>query len=158
MRLALGAAAGLAGTVILEVIRRTDEKLIPDSSPPMKEDPGKFMFHKAKQVLPEPLRHRVPEKTEAVVAKLLPLGYGMTFGGLYSTARPQAKLALVEGLMLGLFAWAVGWLGWLPRTGLMPPLSEHKPRQIIRPVAEHALFGLATVASYRYMAAKADVA
>ena len=155
MRLALGAAGGLAGTVILDGIRRANQKWIPEGSPPMKEDPAKFMTRKLEAALPEPARRRVLPQAKTVLEKLLPLGYGMTFGVLYATVRPEAKPTLADGLVLGLLSWAIGWLGWLPRLGLMPPISEHAPKQIIRPVAEHALFGVATVAGYRYLAQRA---
>ncbi len=150
-RLALGAAAGFAGTIALAAIRTANQKWLPEASPPMAADPAEVMVNKAKEALPPAARQWVPEQVESVATKLLPLGYGMTFGALYATTRPRAKQALLEGLVLGLACWAVGWLGWLPKVGLMPPVWRHQPKQIARPVAEHALFGLATVAGYRWL-------
>ena len=69
----------------------------------------------------------------------------MSFGALYATARSKTKRLVLEGVILGLASWAVGYLGWLPATGLMPPVWKHKPHQIAMPLAEHALFGVATV-------------
>jgi hypothetical protein len=151
MRLALGAAAGLAGTVALQIIRKTNQKVLPRSSPPIKQDPGEFMVQKAEQLLPETTRIQVPVKVEATAAKLLAMGYGMTFGALYASARPQTKRTLLEGALLGIAAWAAGYLGWLPASGLMTPVWKHKPVQIAMPVAEHALYGMATVAGYRWL-------
>src|SRR5581483_2199165 len=37
-------------------------------------------------------------------------------------------------------SWAVGFLGWLPATGLMPPVSRHEPQQVAASIAEHALW------------------
>jgi hypothetical protein len=150
-RLALGAAAGFAGTIALAAVRSANQKWIPEATPPMTEDPGQFMVRKAKQVLPTAARDRIPPKAEATAMKLLPFAYGMAFGTAYATARPAVKRALGEGVLLGLATWAVGWLGWLPRTGLMPPVWRHTPKQIVRPLAEHALFGLATVAGYHWL-------
>ncbi len=150
-RIALGAAAGIAGTVALQVLRNANQRWLPDADAPINEDPGQFMLRKAKRVLPEQTRQRVPPKAEQIGSKVLAMGYGATLGVLYATARPQTRRGLTEGLLLGLAAWAIGYLGWLPATGLMPPVWRHKPKQLIRPVTEHALYGLATVAGYRWL-------
>src|SRR5437660_1221614 len=150
-RLAIGALAGLGGTLALQAIRTANQKILPRSSPPIKKDPGEFMVNKAEQLLPRTTRKRIPVKAETAAAKCLALGYGMTFGALYSSARPHTKRALLEGSLLGLIAWAAGYLGWLPAAGLMRPVWKHKPRQIPLPIAEHALYGVATVAGYRWI-------
>jgi hypothetical protein len=156
-RLALGALAGLAGTMALQAVRAANQKLIPASSPPIKKDPGEFMVKQAEKALPRSTRRRIPKKLEAVGAKFLALGYGMTFGALYAVSRPKTRLILVEGTMLGVVTWAAGYLGWLPALGLMKPVWKHKPAQVAMPVAEHALFGVATVAGYRWVKEKAQL-
>lgn len=148
--LALGAAAGLASTMAMQVIRTAEQKWIPGGAPPIQADPGRFMIHKAAPALPQSVRQRV-HQAEGAVSKLLAMGYGMTFGALYAVIRPEAKRVIREGVLLGLAAWAVGYLGWLPATGLMPPIWKHKPKQIVTPVAEHALFGLAITAGHRWL-------
>jgi hypothetical protein len=155
-RLALGAAAGLAGTMALNTIHKATQRWIAESSPPIKEDPGRFLLHKATQALPERARQRL-YKAEGAITRLLPMGYGMTFGVLYATARPKTRRVLVEGLLLGLVAWATGYLGWLPGARLMPPIWKHKPKQVATPVAEHALYGLATAAGYRWLSKRLHV-
>ena len=154
-RLALGALAGLAGTIALQAIRAADKKFIPASSPRMKKDPGEFMVKQAKKVLPRSSNGRVSKKVENAAAKTLALGYGMSFGALYAGARPKTRRILLEGTILGLITWAAGYLGWLPALGLMRPVWKHKPKQIAVPVAEHALYGVATVAGYRWVKEKA---
>ncbi len=149
--LALGAAAGLAGTMVVQVFRLTDIKLLPESQPPIKDDPGRFMINKAKLALPDAARPQLPPATEALLSKLLAAGYGITFGALYAALRQRSNRLLVEGALLGLATWAVGYLGWLPATGLMPPVWKHKSKQIAAPIAEHTFYGLATVAGYRWL-------
>ena len=98
----------------------------------------------------------MPKSVEAVGAKLLGLGYGMTFGVLYAVARRKTQRTLLEGALLGIATWAVGYLGWLPRARLMRPIWKQKPLQVAVPVAEHALYGVATVAGYRWLKERAE--
>ncbi len=148
--LALGAVAGLAGTMALQAMHTADQKWVQEGTPPIQEDPGKFMLHKAASALPNEIRARAYEKENAI-SKLLAVGYGMTCGALYAAMRPETKRVVREGALLGAAVWAVGYLGWLPATGLMPPVWKHKAKQIATPVAEHALYGLATTAGYRLL-------
>jgi len=117
----------------------------------MKEDPGQFIVRKAEKLLPRPTRRRVPAKLEEITAKLLAMGYGTTFGALYAMARPKTKQMFLEGTVVGVASWAASFLGWLPATGLMPPVWKHRPKQIIMPIVEHTFYGVATVATYRWL-------
>jgi len=154
--MAFGAVAGFAGTVVIQSLLMAHQKVSPETMPPINRDPGEFMLSKAKAALPAKAQERVPHKVEAVSAKLLGLGYGMTFGALYAVARPKTKQSILEGALLGLAAWAVGYLGWLPGARLMRPVWKQKPVQVILPVAEHALYGVATVAGYHWLQERAE--
>ncbi len=154
-RLALGALAGLAGTLVLKAINAADKKIMPSSAPPMKGDPGEFMVRKAEKALPRSKRRHISRKLESVSAKFLSVAYGMSFGALYGGARPKTRRILLEGTILGLITWGAGYLGWLPALGLMRPVWKQKPKQIATPIAEHALYGVATVAGYRWVKEKA---
>jgi hypothetical protein len=149
--LAFGAVAGLAGTIAIQALLMTHQKVSPQTMPPIVHDPGEFMLSKAKAVLPEKAQDRVPRKVEAVGAKLLGMGYGMTFGAIYAAVRPRTQRTLLEGALLGIAAWAVGYLGWLPGAKLMLPVWKQKPAQVAVPIAEHALYGVATVAGYQWL-------
>ena len=138
-RALLGAAAGLGATLVLHQVMTASAKLIPNSKPPMNEDPGKFMARKAK----------VPAKLEPAAAKSLQLGYGVTAGALYGAIRGrQAVNTVVDGAILGLAVWAAGYLGWLPAADLMPPITQQSPRQIAVPIANHVVFGLAVATAF----------
>jgi len=150
-RAALGAVAGLAGTVALALVLKSQEKIAPSAMPPMRDDPGRFMVNKTKQVLPSRVQEYVPDKAEALAANALRLGYGSIFGAIYGLSRRRGGSSLVEGPILGIAAWAAGYLGWLPATGLMRPVWKQKAHQAITPAAEHALYGMATVAAYDWM-------
>ena len=150
-RLGTGAAAGLAGTFLIQGLLAASQKWAPHTLPPIKQDPGDFMVERAEERLPEKLRGQIPEGLEKVAAKSLALGYGMTFGALYAISRPEVKSLLLEGSALGLATWAAGYLGWLPATGLMPPLAKQDPAQIAGPILSHVLFGIVTVGLYRLL-------
>ena len=137
-RLALGAVAGVAATFVMQGMMTASGKLIPGSRPPIKQDPGEFMAGKV------PL----PEAVRPWAAKSLQLGYGMTPGVLYGALRARHRSPVFDGALLGIGVWAVGYLGWLPATDLMPPITEHEPKQIVVPLVQHALFGVAVAAAY----------
>lgn len=148
---ALGAAAGVAATFLLQGLRTTEQKLLPETMPPIREEPGKFMVEQAEELLPEETREQVPATAEAVAAKSLALGYGLTAGAIYGAIRPRPGNLLVDGTVLGLGVWAVGYLGWLPALGLMPPIQRQEIEQIAGPIMQHVIFGVATVATYQWL-------
>jgi hypothetical protein len=145
-RVALGTVCGAGATFLMQGMMQMSGKLMPDSVPPIKEDPGEFMLRKAKNALPRSKREKIPEPADKAAAKMLHMGYGMTSGAIYG---------LINGALLGLGVWAAGYLGWLPATELMPPITEQEPKQIAVPIVEHALFGIAIVAAYDAVASYA---
>ena len=116
----------------------------------MREHPGKFMVQQAERLLPERTRERIPEEAERQL-NILGLCYGATFGAVYAMLRPRGGPRLVDGAWFGLVTWSAGYLGWLPASGLMPPLWKHEAKQVAKPIAEHAVYGMATVAAYDWM-------
>jgi len=150
-RLALGAVAGGVATLLLQLIRAADQKVLPDAEAPIQQDPGKFIVEKAEQLLPPQAREKIPKKAENFIAKWLGMAYGITFGSLYAATRPAGGRPLLDGASLGLGSWAVGFLGWLPATRLMPPVWKHRPKQIAKPIAEHAAYGIAAVTAYNWL-------
>jgi hypothetical protein len=146
-QLALGAAAGAVGTIVLQGLLEQGQKHIPEGTPPIKKDPADFMLGKAKAVLPP-----LSPKIEAAAKKSLALGYGMTAGVLWSLL-PHSRWRTAEGVALGLGVWAAGYLGWLPAAKLMPPITEQTPKQIAVPVIEHVLFGVAVAKAFEALAA-----
>src|SRR5262245_4351320 len=148
-RLAPGAAAGLAATLALQAVRTSTQKLMPEAMPPMRTDPGEFMVEQAEEVLPRETRDDIPGAADSAAAKSLAMGYGMTFGALYGALRDDGGDILIDGLALGLGVWAIGYLGWLPATELMPPITEQTGEQVAGAILQHGLFGLVTTMMYR---------
>ena len=110
---------------------------------------GRVHGRKSRGAATRRLREKIPEPLEKAAAKSLAFGYGTTFGALYATSRPETKSLLLEGSALGLAAWGVGYLGWLPASGLMPSVAKQEPEQIAGPILSHILFGIVTVGLYR---------
>ena len=81
---------------------------------------------------------------EKAAAKTLAFGYGTTFGALYAASRRQ-RACFWKVAPWGLAAWGAAYLGWLPATGLMRPVTKQEPEQIAGPIFSHILFGIATV-------------
>jgi hypothetical protein len=117
----------------------------------MRQDPGEFMVEKGEEILPRSVGQRIPQELETGAARMLAAGYGLTFGALYTLLRPKGGSVLVDGVILGLANWATGYVGWLPAAGLMRPIWRQKASQAIAPVAQHALYGMAVVATYNWL-------
>jgi hypothetical protein len=61
---------------------------------------------------------------------------------------------LLDGAVLGGVCWAVGYAGWLPALGLMPPVWRQRAPQVVAPAAEHFAYGMATVAAYNWLSGR----
>jgi hypothetical protein len=145
----IGAVAGIAATFALSTAKRAIEKRTPSAKVPMRKDAGAFVVERAESMLPRRAVARIPRKVESVAQQSARLLYGAGFGALYSLARTDAEGVLLEGAALGLAVWAAGYLGWLPATRLMPPLTRQRPPQILAPVLEHVLYGVSAVGAIR---------
>ena len=154
--LALGAAAGLAGTVVLQALRKADHAAAPSADPPMVTEVGPHMVELAESRLERPARARIPGWAEGAAASGLSLGYGATLGALYAALRPRGGPVVADGIALGVATWAVGYLGWLPAIRLMPPLWEQTPAQVAVPVLEHVAYGVVSVAAYQGLRGRAS--
>jgi hypothetical protein len=151
-RLILGAAGGFVGTLAIQALLTASQKWLPHTVPPLRQDPGEFMVKAGEggplswapsavadagnEALPEPVRARIPQVVETGAARMLAIGYGLTFGGLYTLLRPQGGSAFVDGVILGIANWATGYLGWLPALRLMPPVWQQQAPQAIAPIAD----------------------
>jgi hypothetical protein len=155
-RLLAGVAAGLAGTVGIHGLRTATGKWLPEAMPPMRQDPAEFMLERAGSALPSGLRERIPESAEQTAGPLLHLGYGTTSALIYAALRGDDPSVLRDGLLLGLGVWAAGYMGWLPRTGLMPPITKQRPAQVFVPLLQHVAFGLAAAAVYAALRRRLD--
>src|SRR5581483_8077351 len=89
-------------------------------------------------------------------ATALSFTYGAIWPALYLALRGRRADVLVDGALLGIAVWGIGYLGWLPKLRLSPPVSEQSPMQVVNNVAQHALYGVMTVAAWRGIRAALD--
>lgn len=143
--LVLGAAAGLAGTGLMQGMMAATQKFTPQFLPPMRDNPDHFIVKQAERLLPQETQKKIPEKLETAAQYTLAFGYGMTLTSLYALARRERANVWLDGTALGLSTWAIGYLGWLPATKLTLPIWKQKPKQILPGILSHVIFGIAAI-------------
>lgn len=146
--IALAALAGVLGTAVVYMVRTANQKIAPETMPPMREDPGEFMVDKAASALLEEAQEAVTEPVKSTAATLLSFGYGSTGAALYTAFRSNPDVAK-DGALLGAGIWAAGYLGWLPALKLTPSVKKQTPVQVLTSLGQHVLFGITTVGAYR---------
>jgi hypothetical protein len=148
--MALGAAAGLGGTALMQGMMMATKRFTPQFLPPMRDNPDHFMVKQVERLLPEETQKKIPEKLESAAQYALAFGYGMTLTSIYAAARGKRGNLWLDGTALGLGTWAIGYLGWLPATKLTPPIWKQKPKQVLPGILSHVLFGIAAIGLFRF--------
>ncbi len=143
--------AGLAGTALTQGLQMAGQKAAPEQMPPIRQHPGEYMVEKVEKLLAPEKREKVPKVLEKGLAQALGMGYGLTFGVIYDLLHRRRSNLLWEGTALGLATWAVGYLGWLPATRLMPRITRQKPGQVAGGIVTHILYGIATAGTLRLL-------
>jgi hypothetical protein len=152
-----GAAAGLAGTVAIQATALPGQSYLPDWHPPETVDPASFMLWQVEKHLPRKTWLSIPKKAETMAGFGLSFAYGAAFGAIYGAfckARKRRASLFVDGTVVGLTCWAVGYLGWLPAAKVTPPPWKQDLRQMVGPVVEHVVYGIVTVSAYRLLNGK----
>lgn len=153
-QVALGAAAGVAGTLVIRAVMAANKKLAPQTMQPLEEDPGQHVIQSLEGMLPQEIRDKIPKSLEAVGKHFLSFGYGSTGAALYTAMRSDPSL-LLDGAVLGAALWAAGYAGWLPAMGLTPQVRKNQPAQIASSIFQHIAYGVATVGAYRKLRSSA---
>ena len=112
-RVVLGAAAGFGATMVLQQVMALTAKAVPNSKPPIKQDPGEFMVAKVEEHV------KLPAKLETAAAKSLP---SSTVCTNVPNATPAGMLPSKDsragpGVKTGSVATGVGNDGSSDRTG-----------------------------------------
>ena len=87
-RIILGAAGGFIGTLAIQALLTASQKWLPNTVPPLRQDPGEFMVKMGEEALPDSVRQHIPQVVETGAARMLAVGYGLTFGSLYTLSSP----------------------------------------------------------------------
>ncbi|HZU27592.1 MAG TPA: hypothetical protein VFA04_18830 [Bryobacteraceae bacterium] len=147
--IASGAASGAAGTLALHMTHEASYRYAPHTLPPMLCEPGHYMVDKAEALLPRRTRNQVTTAERDTAASALSFAYGALWPAIYLTLRGRHTSVLVDGVALGVAVWGIGYLGWLPGLRLSPPVQQQTATQVVNNVAQHALYGVVTVAAWR---------
>lgn len=149
-----GALAGLAGTVGMTALamKPGGARLLPAGVRPERLLPRRVVRQGARRlgVDPEPAQ-------EAGLTWALHLAYGLLAGAGYgalrtAVRRPPAGLA---GAGYGLALWALGYEGWIPALGLLPPTTARRPVRWVVPVGSHLAYGLITALVFEHLSPRA---
>jgi hypothetical protein len=147
--IASGAASGAAGTLALHMTHEASYRYAPHTLPPMLREPGHYMVEQAERALPRRARTHITDSERDTAATTLSFAYGALWPALYLTLRGRRANVLMDGAALGVAVWGIGSFGWLPRLRLSPPVRQQTATQVFNNVAQHALYGVVTVAAWR---------
>jgi hypothetical protein len=157
-RLAYGGVAGWAGSLALWALLTVSRVCLPATLPPFRRDPGVLVVRWTLRRLPMSARARMPARLEDVARNLVAVDYGVLAGATYAAVRPRGGTALRAGPALRLVCWAVGYLGWLPACGLLPPPWAQRASALAGPLVHHLGYGVVTAAVYRRLQQRATPA
>ena len=92
-------ATGFVESTVHEVVskrfcKKQQMQWLPNTVPPLRQAPGEFMVKTGEEALPDSVRRRTPQVVETGAAQTLAVGYGLTFGSLYTLLRPQGGLPM----------------------------------------------------------------
>ena len=129
-RAAAGGAAGLVATAVMTALMAAAERVGLLPGPPPELIVARF------------LPKLGPDATRRI-AVVLHLGYGVAAGAAFSFAVPHARRRRRTGLSYGLAMWVVGYEGWVPLLGVLPPAHRDRPGRVGTMIAAHAVYGTA---------------
>jgi hypothetical protein len=143
-----GLLGGVAGTLMMARANRFNARLPERMQPPeVTQNPGEFVVSRIERAV----GRRLPERLHGLAVRHSRWPYGVLFPTLFGAIgqrlvrleRPSH--AALAGALLGIGVWAIGYLGWLPATGLVRPIHRQPPGRTISSLAAHAAYGIAAV-------------
>jgi hypothetical protein len=139
-----GAAGGAAGTFLLTQALKLEPRL-PEAlrSDPPSGDPAEFIVERAERLA----GRRLPERAHRALARSAAWTYGTGWAVLLGLLGPRLRMrkpgrALAIGAGLGAAVWAVGYAGWMPAAGLVPPIQRQRRGGIVSGLLGHVLYGM----------------
>lgn len=142
VKLAAGALGGAVGTLLMLKSMPLAGKLPEKLKPPMPEkDPGDLLVEKGERIV-GPLS----PKMHTAAVQGLRWSYGLVWPlGLAALADllglDSAKKTIAAGAALGVLVWLVGYEGWLPALGVVPPAHRVPLGKNASSFASHVAYG-----------------
>jgi uncharacterized membrane protein YagU involved in acid resistance len=132
---AVGAVAGLIGTVTMSASMAIMQRLLPrrHQEPYEPRQVVEGMLKKTK------LHDEVDEPAKSALTYAAHLGFGAAMGAAYEVIERRLPVPPgAKGPAWGLFVWAASYSGWLPTLEILPPAHR-------RPAARNALMAIAHI-------------
>ncbi|WP_343901499.1 DUF1440 domain-containing protein [Arthrobacter rhombi] len=122
-----GAGAGMAGTAAMSLaLGVADLRGIMDHQPP--------------RIIVEDLLPSLSRGETNVLTLVSHVGYGAGAGAAYAVLVAPAHRNAWTGALYGVGVWAVGYEGWLPLLGILPPAHRDKPGRAWTMFAAHVVY------------------
>ncbi|WP_233508450.1 DUF6789 family protein, partial [Spongiactinospora gelatinilytica] len=83
-----------------------------------------------------------PKRGERVVGMLAHAGFGASCGALYGLFCRGRPAPVLPALAYALGIWLVSYQGWVPKLGILPPISGDRPGRPLVMAAGHVVYGL----------------
>lgn len=125
---ARGIGAGLAATAAMSAVLGIAYKVKTiDRQPP--------------QLIVDAFLPDIPERENRVLAAVAHFGYGTAASIGYAVTLPRVLRGVTTGTGYGALVWLVGYEGWLPLMGILPPAHRDDRRRVGTMFAAHIVFG-----------------
>lgn len=134
-----GAAAGFVATVPMTVVLQLVHRGLPQQQRLRPIQPREIIERTTKLA---GLHDDLSAVSRKGITYLAHFGYGTAAGSLYgalSALLPGPPV--VRGIGFALGVWAAGYLGWLPLTGLYPPVTREPAGRNVLNLAAHITWG-----------------
>jgi hypothetical protein len=142
-----GVAGGLLGTVVMDRLMRSAQRLPEPLRPPaLEEDPGEHMAWRAEMRA----GHVLAERTHERLGRGLHWAYGVVWPTALALCLHRARvrplsLAAGVGAALGTAVWAIGYLGWLPATHLLEARMKRRMGRQLTALGSHVAYGVVSM-------------
>lgn len=88
-----------------------------------------------------PGHRRTPKPGEGAVGAVAHFGFGMTAGALLGALARGRHVSLPLANVYALGIWIGSYAGWVPRMGILPPISRDRPDRQAVMAAGHLVYG-----------------
>jgi hypothetical protein len=143
LSVAAGLAGGLVGTLFIRQMMKLGPKLPRSFQLKVHGDPTDVVWDKTEELIGRP----IPAETRHRLAPALSYLYGMTgplvLGAVaHKLGRGSLGRTLGAGAVMGGIVWAVGALGWMPRSGVAEPIQRQPLQATANQLVGHTAYGV----------------
>lgn len=95
-------------------------------------------------------KHR-PKPGEGVLGAVTHVGFGAVCGTLLALVCRRRRPPALLGVGYGLAIWLVSYQGWVPRMGILPPISADRPGRPVVMATGHVVYGAVLVLAVNHL-------